>query len=102
MTVGEMLHRVSPAEYRNWQRFSLFEPFPAERVDLAGALIATILANKDRRRGTPAVPIDDFLIIRQGLEEAETRALMASATNDDEREDLALQMIMAKYGGRPR
>lgn len=96
MTVDELKDRISYREYRQWQEFAIAEPFPSERVDLAGALVSTVVFNTNRGKGKPA-EIEDFMLIRRGLKNLE-KAQQPPA----EQEDLHLISTMLAFGGKIR
>jgi len=62
---------LSYREYLDWMEFFALEPPLSERVDLAGALVSTTLANIHRGRGARSRSIEDFMLISRGLRERE-------------------------------
>lgn len=56
------------AEFYSWQKFFVLEPPLSERVDLAGALVSSTLANINRGKNKKAFSIEDFMVVKQGVE----------------------------------
>jgi hypothetical protein len=68
LTVAELEERMSLREFTDWQAFNRLEPFLPERVDLAGALVTSMLANINRPKGRRAFSVDDFMLVARTLE----------------------------------
>jgi hypothetical protein len=68
--VAELGETMSLSEYTEWQDFYRTEPFLAERVDLAGALVASIIVNVNRGKGSKMASVDDFMLVANGLKSA--------------------------------
>lgn len=60
---------MSYQEFMAWEKFLILEPVLPERVDLAGALIASLIANVNRSKGKPAFKIDDFMVVKARLDQ---------------------------------
>lgn len=58
-----MAETISFSEYLRWQDFYVSEPFFSERVDIAGALVASTIANVNRGKNSKPASIDDFMVI---------------------------------------
>lgn len=95
MTVDELKERMSFQEYRQWQEFAAAEPFPSERVDLAGALVSTVVFNVNRGK-SKAAEIEEFMLIKRGLQRLE------KSQPKPEQEDLHLINTMLAFGGKLR
>ncbi len=57
-----MLDRMSITLFREWRAYFDLEPFGEERADYRAASIVQMLYNINRRRGTPAKPVRDFVL----------------------------------------
>ena len=84
---------MSLAEYGKWFQFYALEPFLPERVDLAGALVTTTLANIHRGKGKVR-EISDFMLVQNILNQ---RVL-----DRDKKEAAHLMATMAMLGGKPK
>lgn len=56
-------------EFADWQRFAEVHPFPADLIDIHGAMQMALLRNVYRDKDAPVFRAVDFLIVR-GLEPA--------------------------------
>jgi hypothetical protein len=45
MTVGDLLARISSAEFTEWMAFDAIDPFGEQRADLRTGIIAAVTAN---------------------------------------------------------
>jgi hypothetical protein len=61
MTVGEMLQRMSSAEFAEWMAYHGLEPFGPRREDLRFGALLALTANVHRERGSRAFQPADFL-----------------------------------------
>ena len=61
MTVSELKQRMSGREFFRWIAYSVIEPWGEERADLRAAMIASTIANVNRGKGRPVVPIERFM-----------------------------------------
>jgi hypothetical protein len=62
MTVAELLARISSEELAEWRLYAAMRGgFSAERTERAIALLCTITANVNRKRGSPAFRVEQFL-----------------------------------------
>ena len=52
---------MSSAELTEWMAFAEVEPFGEERADLRSAIVAQVIANVNRRPGTKAYRVEDFM-----------------------------------------
>lgn len=62
MTLGEMLDRMSAAEFAAWMRYANLEPFGERRADARAALVAMIVNNRMRGENEQGRPFEDFLL----------------------------------------
>ena len=61
MTVNELLERMSSRELSEWMAYMQLEPFGAE-IDLIGhAIVASTIANVNRKKGSKAYTVQDFM-----------------------------------------
>lgn len=101
MTVAELEDRMSVAEAQRWALYEAEEPFLATRVDLIGGIIASVLANVNRSKTTPAFEPMDFMPLMQrhhervSVEEARARLRFPPPIDA---EDATLQRMVAAYG----
>lgn len=51
-------------ELSEWVAFDAVEPIGGLRGDINAALICTLLANINRKRGSKALKVEDFLLFR--------------------------------------
>lgn len=51
---------MTPADMGLWEEFYSLEPWGPSQVAYGLGTVASILVNKDRKRGTPAVKASDF------------------------------------------
>ena len=61
MTVAELLARISSAELTEWMAFAELEPFGGDVPFLGSAIVASTVANANRKQGTKAMPISEFM-----------------------------------------
>jgi hypothetical protein len=73
----------------------MLEPFLSERVDIAGALITSTIANVNRAKAAKAFSLEEFLVVRNMLKSEEVK----SAT-PEQREALHLKTFILSMGGR--
>lgn len=66
-TVAEVKESMTVAEFVDWQRFALEHPFPADLVDIHGAIATALAVNMNRAEGAPPREVVDFLVLRFGL-----------------------------------
>lgn len=95
MTVHELSERLTLREFYEWESFSLLEPFISERVDMAGAVVSSTLANVNRGKGQKAFTMMDFMVVANGLK----REL--SEQDESTAEDLHFMTTMMSLGGVP-
>ncbi len=57
-----MLDRMSITLFREWRAYFDLEPFGEERADYRAASIVAMLYNINRKRGTEAKPVRDFVL----------------------------------------
>jgi hypothetical protein len=62
MTVRGLLSQIDARELKEWQIFSMIEPFGEERQDLRSAMVCATLANVNRGKNQPAYKLDDFML----------------------------------------
>lgn len=85
---------MSLAEYGKWFQFYALEPFLPERVDLAGALVTTTLANINRGKNGKVREISDFMLVQNILKQR--------VMDSDKKEAAHLMATMAMLGGKSR
>lgn len=101
MTVAELEDRISVAELHRWAAFEADEPFLSTRVDLAGGIVASVLANVNRGRSAAPFSAMDFMPIlatkreQDNIEAARLRQRFPAPLSD---EDAMLQRMVAAYG----
>jgi len=61
MTVAEMLSRISSRELTEWMIFFSREPFGTEADFLGHGIVASTIANVNRKKGSKAMKPDDFM-----------------------------------------
>lgn len=60
-TVTELENTLSVSEFKEWIEFYQLEPFGAWRDNWNTATIAHILANVNRGKNRPAIPLKEFM-----------------------------------------
>lgn len=85
---------MSYPELCRWREFAALEPLPSERVDIAGAVVASTLANINRRSGAKPASLSDFMIVEKVM----SRASELSKT-EEEREADHLRATILALGG---
>jgi hypothetical protein len=83
---------MSLAEYWGWNQFVALEPFLPERVDLAGALVSTTMANIHRGKNGVVRKLEDFMLIQRVMEKQTTDSL--------DREELHIRATIVSLGGK--
>lgn len=77
-TVSELEATMPSSEMTEWLAYYKLEPFGQERDNWHAALIASILANINRRKNAPATPISEFMYKdRDSRKQAETQGFLA-------------------------
>jgi hypothetical protein len=61
MTVDELLSRMSSEELTEWMAYDRLEPIGFYRLDMVGGILASMLANQNRKRGSQAYKPQDFM-----------------------------------------
>ncbi len=87
MTVSELDQRMSSEEYSNWVAFYELEPFGPYRDNLHAGIIASILANIHRAKGSQAMKATDYLLVHPD-----------DRRDKDTRKTLNLMRMVAKRG----
>ena len=64
MTVRELLNRIDSRELSEWVAYDTLEPIGSVRVDLAGAVVASTVANCHRGKDQPAFTPMDFMLLQ--------------------------------------
>lgn len=59
--MAELLERISSRELMEWVAFSQLEPFGAEAGWLGSAIVASTVANAQRKKGAKPYKADDFM-----------------------------------------
>lgn len=62
MTVAELSQKLSSAELTYWIEHYRMEPFGQMRDNLHAGLIASTIANSNRRKGSAPITPDDFML----------------------------------------
>jgi len=65
MTVGEMLQRMSSAEYAGWMAYCRIEPLGEYRADLRSGVVASTVFNMNRGKNVAARSPGDFMPVQQ-------------------------------------
>lgn len=73
----------------------MLEPFLSDRVDIAGALVTSMIANVNRGKGVKAFSLEDFLVVRNMLNAEEIKR-----STPEQREALHLKTFILSMGGR--
>lgn len=76
-------------ELLEWMEYERIEPFGAWRDNWHTALIASILANSNRKQGSPQIPMSEFFYVD-------------SETVRDKQDAEMLAFLEAKVNGEPR
>lgn len=95
MTVSELTERLTLREFYDWESFSLLEPFVSERVDIAGAIVSSTLANVNRGKSQKAFSMMDFMVVANSLKREVSEQDTSAA------EDLHFTATMMALGGVP-
>jgi hypothetical protein len=93
---------MSFAEFLHWQEFFAAEPPLSERVDLAGALISSVVANVNRSPDREPVSVEDFMVVRNSLRDL-LKGKVAKAEREAEETiaaDDQLRMFILQMGGK--
>jgi hypothetical protein len=101
MTVAELEDRMGVGELARWAAYEAVEPFLGTRVEWAGGIVASTIANVHRGKNTPVFEPLDFMPLTRGRMErgiAEVRARQSFAAPVDE-DDATLQRLVAAFGG---
>ncbi len=53
-------------EFVDWQRFAIEHPFPADLIDIHGAMAFALLGNINLAQGAAPLETQDYLLVRQG------------------------------------
>lgn len=81
---------MSLREFRDWQKFVTLEPLLSERVDVNGAMVASVIANVNRGKGQSAYSIHDFMVVQRMLDQ--TR-------KPEEAEEIHMRATILSLGG---
>lgn len=63
MTVDRLEIEMSSDEYSDWLTFYDLEPFGDTRNNIHAGMIASVMANQTRKKGTRAYSFKDFMIM---------------------------------------
>ncbi len=61
MTVREMLSRIDSRELTEWQAYAELEPFGEWRGDLRAGIVASTIANVNRKKDSKPFKASDFM-----------------------------------------
>lgn len=100
MTVSELGERMTLAEYHQWCEYLSLEPVLEERVDLAGAVVASAVANVNRARGAKPYPIDDFMFVANGIRDHYENKKSSTSEQADIEAATQLKMFILRMGGK--
>jgi hypothetical protein len=97
MTVEELSSRMSYGEFERWKRYEAESLFLSDRVEMAGAMVSSTVANVNRGKGQPPYDVIDFApFMKSAMEEARLRAATIQADNEDA---AILQRLVLSFGG---
>ena len=96
--MAELDATMSAREFRRWAAFLNEEPLLPERVDLAGGLVAFMLASINRGKNAPRPELDDFMLVAQAIRERQRQA-EAAAMTIEEAQDRMLRSFVLQMGG---
>jgi hypothetical protein len=65
-TVAEIRDTMTVAEFVDWQRFAIEHPFPADLIDIHGAMSFALLGNINSAQGAAPLETQDYLLVRPG------------------------------------
>jgi hypothetical protein len=57
---------MTVAEFVDWQRFAIEHPFPADLIDVHGAMAFALLGNVNQAAGSVPLDTRDYLLVRPG------------------------------------
>lgn len=100
--MAEMSERMSYAELLRWNEFEKTEAFPSRMVEVMGAMVCSVFANVNRKKGAPPFGIMDFApYLGAGVAAAEEGARLKAAGFDetDDEAALILQRAVLAFGG---
>lgn len=63
-TVRELADGITLQEFIDWQRFAAEHPFPADLVDIHGAMTVATLANVNRSPTARTFEVPEFRVLR--------------------------------------
>lgn len=84
-TVAEVKEAMTVAEFVDWQRFATEHPFPADLIDIHGAVATALAVNLNREANTPPHEAVDFLVLRFGLAKPEPKPAAVPAMTEADR-----------------
>jgi hypothetical protein len=61
--MGELEATMTMAEFYEWQAFAAHHHFPADLIDLHGAMQFALIANVNRASNTSAYDANDYLLL---------------------------------------
>ncbi len=62
MSVSQAQSCIDSAEFSEWRAYHSVNPFTYDKTEALLAVVASILANVNRKKGTPAFKPDDFMV----------------------------------------
>ena len=77
MSVEKLERTVSARELAEWEAFDSIDPIGDERGDLLMGILASLMANMNRKKGSKAYRPSDFMpfVDREAVKKADTAAL---------------------------
>lgn len=80
-------------EFVDWQRFAIEHPFPADLIDVHGAMAFALLGNINLAPGAAPLDTQDYLLVRPGRTVGGARAVEAPPPVDDAGPSIADRML---------
>jgi hypothetical protein len=73
-TVAEIRATMTVREFVDWQRFAVEHPFPADLIDIHGAMAFALLGNINLAQGAAPLDTQDYVLVRRGRTSAGVEA----------------------------
>jgi hypothetical protein len=90
MSPGEVLDKHSSRELSEWAAYLQIEPQGEERADLRAGIVASTIANANRKKGTKAFKPSDFMPKFDKEEQTQT----------PEQQKAAAEALALAFGGK--
>lgn len=101
-TVEELSQTLSLEEFNQWQEFLVAEPLPSERIDEAGSVVAAVIVNVNRGKGSPSRQPDEFNMTKERLKRWNARFGIRKVVDQDVQEANHLKSFILSMGGSVR